>query len=222
VPHGHPLHTDVDAECYCCRALQPFRFSSPSDQVVCAFCSRHVGDGKAERRDLDHLKMWAERYADLSEEHRRTVDEAGAAAAASVRDIAKLTREVAGLRDVIAGRFEAAQLDEAQFDEAQRGSIRSLLQNEIQRRAERNTELANRRSDRLMAVIWRLDVLHRDDNTAERCVCGRPTAACLEWKAIEPERRLLREWEAKNLALLGQARRHALPDDHPAVLSARA
>jgi hypothetical protein len=139
-----------------------------------------------------------------------------------VRDIAELTREVAGLRDVIAGRFEAAQLDEAQFDEAQRGSIRSLLQNEIQRRAERNTELANRRSDRLMAVIWRLDVLHRDDNTAERCVCGRPTAACLEWKAIEPERRLLREWEAKNLALLGQARRHALPDDHPAVLSARA
>jgi hypothetical protein len=45
---------------------------------------------------------------------------------------------------------------------------------------------------------------------------------CPEWKAIEPQRRLVREWEARNLALLAQGTRHALPDDHPAVLSARA
>jgi hypothetical protein len=73
-----------------------------------------------------------------------------------------------------------------------------------------------------MSVIWRLDVLHRDGNTAERCSCGRPTAECAEWKAIEPQRRLLGEWEAKNVALLGQGARHALPDDHPAVPSTRA
>jgi hypothetical protein len=209
VPHGHPLHTDVDAECYCCRAMQPFRFTSPNDQVVCAFCSRHFGDGKAERRDLDHVKMWAERYAELSEEHRRMIDAADSGAASSARQIEELAREVAGLRDVIADRFE----------ESQGGSIRTLLQNEIQKRADRNTELANRRSDRLMAVIWRLDVLHRDAATAERCTCGRATAACPEWKAIEPQRRLLREWEAKNVALLGQGARHSLPDDHPAVSS---
>jgi hypothetical protein len=192
--------------------MQPFRFSSSSDQVVCAFCSRHFGEGKAERRDLDHLKMWAERYAELSEEHRRTLAEADSAAAESARQIEELAREVTGLRDVIAGRFE----------EAQGGSIRTLLQNEIQKRADRNTELANRRSDRLVSVIWRLDVLHRDDNTAERCTCGRATDMCPEWKAIEPQRRLVREWEARNLALLAQGTRHALPDDHPAVLSARA
>jgi hypothetical protein len=208
VPHEYPLHVDIDAECYCCRMLQPFRFASPSDQVVCAFCSRHLGSDRAEKRDADHLTQWRERYGEAIETHRRFVRSATVERKAADETIAELRARVEDLKRTIADAFGETPL----------GGARGLVENEVTRRAERNTELANRLNDRIMGALWRIERLHRDsDRDPLLCTCGTSIRACPEWNAVEPQRRVLRDWEKRNLALLSDGRRHALPDEHPEI-----
>ena len=208
MPHAYELHADVSAPCLCCRAPRTFHFTSPTDQVVCADCARHLGSDKAERRDTEHVSMWARLHEGEREAHRRDAEAAEAAASTSAEAIAALTEKVAELTALVAGDVQRPVSD----------GVRELLQNDLLRRAERNGELAARRNDRLMAVLWRLCQLHRDDlGRAGSCGCGRPTVACTERAALEPLRHEVAEWESKNLALLAAGTRHALPADHPAV-----
>lgn len=209
MPHRYPLHVDIDVECYCCRMLQPFRFSSPTDQVVCAFCSRHLGAAKAERRDTDHLTMWRDRYVEQIAAHRGVVDATAAERTSADATIAELRAQVRDLTGSIADGFDRSGL----------GTAKSLIENEIVRRAERKAELAHRVNDRIMAVLWLIGTLHRDDDAAgRRCSCGKSTAQCAEWNAVEPQRRAISDWEKLNLVLLSEGKRHGLPDDHPDVV----
>jgi hypothetical protein len=208
MPHSYPLHTDVMAQCFCCRSLQPFRFTSPSDQVVCAFCQKHLGAEKAERRDLDHIKMWSELFDDEQETHREYVAGADATEDADAATIARLRTQVEELTRLATGAFDASEA----------GQGRELLETAVITRAERNTELANRKNDRLMAALWNLDQLHHDDPTrSTHCSCGKTLASCAESKILEPERRALRDWERKNIALAVEGKRNALPHDHPSA-----
>ena len=208
MPHSYPLHTDVMAQCFCCRSLQPFRFTSASDQVVCSFCQNHLGAAKAERRDVDHIKMWSELLDDEQETHREYVAGADATADADRAAIAHLRKQVEELTALATGAF----------DEAEVGKGRELLETAVISRAERNTELANRRTDRVMSVVWSLDQLHHEDPArVTHCACGKTLAACAEGKLLEPERRALREWEQKNIALAVEGKRHALPKNHPSL-----
>jgi hypothetical protein len=196
----------IDAECRCCRIVKQFTFASPSDQVVCVPCARHIGGDKAEKRDADHVAMWADLYGGAIEEQRVFVAQANVERLADGATIADLRARVAELAGSIADSFEGPGL----------GGARGLVETEVTRRAERRTELAKRHNDRIMAVLWRLERLHRDaDAGGNSCSCGRPTAACAEWKAIEPQRRSVRDWEARNVALLKGGQRHGLPGDHP-------
>jgi hypothetical protein len=200
--HGFPLHVDVMAQCFCCRSLQPFRFTSPSDQVVCPFCQKHLGSDKAERRDLDHIKMWSELYDDEQETHREYVAGAEASADSDAAALARLTAQVDELSRVVAG----------EFDRTESGGVRELIETTVVRRAERNTELAQRQVDRLMASLWQLNRLHQDDaKRASHCACGKSVAVCAEYAILEPERQRLREWELRNGALRDAGKRHALP-----------
>jgi hypothetical protein len=202
--HGFPLHVDVMAQCFCCRSLQPFRFTSASDQVVCPFCTKHLGSEKAERRDLDHIKMWSELYDDEQETHREYVAGAEATEDADSASIARLTAQVEQLSRVVAGNF----------DSTESGGVRELIETTVIRRAERNTELAHRQADRIMAVLLQLHRLHHDDaRRASHCSCGKSVASCAEYAAIEPERQRLGEWEQRNIALREAGKRHALPAD---------
>lgn len=211
MPHPYPLHVAIDAECYCCRLVQPFRFSSSTDQVVCAFCSRHVGGEKAQKRDADHVAMWSERYGEAIEAHRLFVAEATAERLSAARALAQLRARVVELTASVADAFEGADL----------GDARGLVETEVTRRAERRTELAQRLTDRVMAALWRVERLHRDaDAAGNSCTCGRPTATCAEWKAVEPQRSTLRDWENRNLGMLKGGDRHALPPEHPDVQAA--
>jgi hypothetical protein len=208
MPHAYPLHVDIDAECCCCRMLQPFRFTSPSDQVVCAFCSRHLGSDKAERRDADHLAQWRERYGEAIEAHRLFVASATAERMAADDTILQLRSRVEDLTKSIADAFDDTTL----------GGARGLVENEVTRRAERNTELAHRLNDRILGALWRVERLHRDsDRNPLQCTCGKRTQDCAEWKAVDPQRQALRDWERRNLALLREGKRHALPEEHPDV-----
>jgi len=200
--HGFPLHVDVMAQCFCCRSLQPFRFTSPSDQVVCPFCQKHLGSDKAERRDLDHIKMWSELFDDEQETHREYVAGAEATADADAAAVSRLSAQVTELSRVVAG----------EFDSTESGGVREMLENTVVRRAERNTELAHRQVDRLMASLLRLDRLHCDDpRRASYCLCGKSAVVCAEYAIVEPERKRLHEWELRNLALRDAGKRHALP-----------
>jgi hypothetical protein len=211
VPHAHPLHVDLEAECYCCRAMQPFRFASPNDQVVCAFCTKHQGSDKAERRDRDHVAMWAEFFADERAAHTADAEQARTDAAAAAAEIAARDAQVAELSAGIVGAFDASA----------EGGMRAKLEGDLVKRAERRTVLADRRLDALYGLLWRLDAMHQGDPArAGYCTCGRTLLACTEGRALDQERSAIETWAAKNVALLQAGERHALPDEHPAVRAA--
>jgi hypothetical protein len=208
VPHAYEMHVDVTAPCLCCLAPRIFRFSSPSDQVVCAQCVNHLGSDKAERRDREHVQMWADLRADQQVKFQLEVEALEARLATEVAAAAALQAQSDGLTAVVAGEFAS-------------GGVRDLLENDLVRRADRATELANRRNDRAMAVLWRIERLHHENDTIfGACACGKPIMKCPEFAAIEPERQAVREWEKKNVALAAEGKRHGLPPEHPAALSA--
>lgn len=209
--HDNPLHVDLLTQCWCCQALQPFKFTSATDQVVCSFCVRHLGADRAEKRDKDHLRMWVETLVDERESNRSTVEKLTATLAERDAALAALTARVDELTNVVAG----------EFDRAPSGQVRSLLENEVVKRADKRAALEQRRNDRMMAAIWRVDRLHREgERDPLTCVCGTPLVRCAEWRAVEPVRQALRDWETKNVQLLRDGQRHALPDDHPDVVQA--
>ena len=207
--HAHRLHVDLEVPCLCCLAPQPFHFTSLSDQVVCALCVHHLGAEKSERRDLEHVRLWAARWAASETGHADFVTETDALLVARDVDLTALRDQVAELSAVVAGQFTAG-ID----------GVRGLLQNDLVKRAERNTALARRQIDWAMAGIWRIETLHHDSVT-QKCSCGRTAGSCAESAAIDPLRQALRDWEKKNVALLRNGRRHGLPADHPAVLAQR-
>ncbi|WP_129590483.1 hypothetical protein [Cryobacterium aureum] len=207
--HAYPLHVDVEVACLCCLAPQPFHFTSLSDQVVCLNCVHHIGAEKSERRDLEHVKTWAARWAANETTHDDYIAETDALLVARDNDLTALRDRIGELTAIIAGQF-TAEID----------GVRSLLQNDLVKRAERNTELARRQIDWAMAGIWRIETLHHDSAT-QKCSCGRTAGSCAESAAINPLRQALRGWEKKNVALLQAGRRHGLPEDHPAVLAQR-
>lgn len=211
--HSYPLYVNVLAQCFCCQSLQPFTFTSPTDQVVCASCLHHLGAEKAERRDVEHIRLWVGQYADQQENHRQFAEKSAVVDAAQQTVIDGLTAQVAELRDVVAG----------ESDRTKSAGVRALLESDLVRRAERKTELAHRQLDWAMAVLWRVGQLHHAvEGKPLACVCGRTTAACAEGRALDPQRQAVLDWERKNLALLRTGSRHALPDDHPAVQKPRA
>jgi hypothetical protein len=188
VAHQYALHTAVTAPCLCCRAPRVFTFTSASDQVVCATCTHHLGAAKSERRDTEHVAMWAELYARETSSHDSDVAAAVTSEAADAAIIAALTEQTVSLTAVVADRFEERAV-----------GVRELIENDVVRRAERNTELANRRTGRVMAVLAAIDELHHDDpSRADRCSCGKPVVGCPEYRAVEPERKAIREWAAKH------------------------
>lgn len=204
MPHDHPLHVDVQVQCHCCRTPQPFRFTSPTDQVVCPFCRNHLGSEKAERRDREHVSLWGQVFSDEREAHAADTAKAAADAATAAALVAELESRVAAL--------SAGVL--TQFDGTASGGVRAELEGELVKRAERRTELADRRTDRLMSALWRLRLLHRDDEKlAGHCVCGKRSVQCAEGIILEQERRTIEEWEGKNAALARAGKRHALPTD---------
>ena len=208
--HGHPLHVDLEVECTCCRSIQPFTFTSAADHVICAFCTRHLGPGKAEKREREHAELWADLFAEQAEQATDAAAHAREDAGAAAARIADLEAQVGALRGDLMREFDATAS----------GGVRAAFETDLVRRAERATELANRRTDRVMAVLWRLAERHRDAD-ATTCGCGEPIARCTDRRMLEPERRTVEEWERKNVALLNSGERHALPAEHPAVAGGR-
>jgi len=212
VTHDNPLHVDILTQCWCCQALQPFKFTSPTDQVVCSFCVRHLGPDRAQTRDKDHIKMWVEILLGEREANRGAVEKLTATLADNDKALTEYRVQVDDLTSIVAG----------EFGRTTSGPVRSLLENDIVKRAEKKSALEQRRNDRSMVAIWRVNLLHREgDGGALTCICGVSLARCEVWKAIEPVRQPMFDWETKNIALLRQGQRHALPDDHPEVVAAR-
>ena len=209
--HTYPLHADLTVACLCCGAEHHFRFTSASDHVVCTACQHHLGEAKAERRDQEHIQMWSGRYVALRVLDGKRESEAATANSAATAVITDLRRQVEALTHAISSRFE----------ETPANGIRSMLESDVTRRAERNVVLAEARTDRLMAVLWHLESLHRETEGADFCSCGKSLVVCTEWKAIEGQRSSIRKWEAKNIALRAAGKRHALPiaeEQHPQAL----
>lgn len=206
--HSYPLHTSVQATCLCCQMDQPFTFTSVSDHVVCASCVHHLSAEKAERRDTEHVTRWAAHFADELQAHTDFAAASVAVIAEKDAEIDRLTGQVEELGRVVSGTFERGEV----------AQVRALLEGDLIKRAERKAELAGKRVDWSMAVLWRLSLLHTVDAAVpQRCRCGTSSAGCAELVALEPLRQALSDWEEKNLRLLADGKRTALPTDHPAV-----
>ena len=206
--HSYPLYVNVLAQCFCCQSLQPFHFTSATDQVVCTHCLRHLGAEKAEQRDADHIKLWLGQFAAQQEALHELEATSTATIAERDAEIAALAAQVADLTGIVAGRF----------DRGPDASLRGLLETEVLKRAERKAELGQRRTDAAMAVLWQIDRLHAVNHAdPQHCGCGTSVAACPETRALGPVRQALGDWEAKNLKLHAAGQRHALPAGHPAL-----
>lgn len=206
MPHSYPLHHDVQAQCLCCLSAQSFTFTSATDQVVCPQCAHHVGAEKSERRDREHVTAWAVRFAE--EQQANTDFSAATVAVIGDKDavIAGLTEQIAQLGKVVTGNFDHTEV----------GGVRALLESDLIKRAERKAELAGKRVDWAMAVIWRLNALHRVDPAHPQvCVCGTSSVRCAALATLEPLRQALEDWESKNLRLARSGQRHGLPAEHP-------
>jgi hypothetical protein len=206
MPHDYALHTELEVTCLCCGSLQPFTFASASDQLVCSHCRTHLGDEKAVRRDRDHIALWSAIWEHERDARAEAVRQAATDAAAADTARSALEAKVAELSATVIGQFDAVPAS----------GVREELQSDLVRRAERATELSNRRNDRMMAVLWRLGRLHHAAG-AGRCACGKPITECPEYRVLSAEEQALREWESKNVALAEAGSRHALPAEHPAV-----
>jgi hypothetical protein len=188
VTHQYRLHEDILAECLCCHSRQPFHFESASDQVVCTFCTRHIGAEKAERRDADHVRLWAELYDEAQETHR-------AFAAESER---QGTEKDATLVELQARVDELTGFVNGQFDQTRVGGVRELLETELLKRAERRTELESRRTARAMQVLAQLAARHgATEEHPLRCRCGKPVVDCADLAVLEPLRQEIADWEAR-------------------------
>ncbi|MCU1424825.1 MAG: hypothetical protein JWM51_1116 [Microbacteriaceae bacterium] len=154
--------------------------------------------------------MWAALYAREQEEHRLDVVAAEEWTAGDAATIGGLEASVRQLTAVIGGDFTAAPSAE----------LRGLLQSDVVGRAERSAELANRRTDRAMALLWQLRELHHDDESKPGvCSCGRSLTVCTENGVLGAQAEAIRDWESSNLARLAAGERHALPETHPAVVA---
>ena len=205
--HAYPLYLDIDAQCLCCRSMQPFHFTSAADQVVCSFCVRHTGPDRAERRDADHVALWLALYTELQDLHESIMTAASAEMASKDQNSAERGAEIDELRSLLAGRFDATP----------RGGIRDVLENDLVKRAERKAELAARRTDRAMTALWRLTQRH-SINPAQPalCGCGMSVALCPDRQTLESLGSELAGWEALNVQRAQAGQRHALPPEHPA------
>ena len=204
--HSYPLYVNVLAQCFCCQSLQPFHFSSATDQVVCSHCLRHLGTEKAELRDTDHITLWLGQFAELQETLREVTATTTATITERDAEIAALAAQVAELTGIVAGRF----------DRGPDAGLRGLLETEVLKRAERKAELGQRRTDAAMAVLWQIDRLHRvAPADPQHCGCGKSAAKCPESRALNPVRQALADWESKNQKLHAAGQRHALPVGHP-------
>ncbi|MCU1444513.1 hypothetical protein [Cryobacterium sp.] len=204
--HSYPLYVNVLAQCFCCRSLQPFHFTSATDQVVCGHCLRHLGAEKAEQRDADHVQLWLGQFAELQESLRDVTATTTATISERDDEIAALAAQVAELTGIVAGRF----------DRGPDAALRGLLETEVLKRAERKAELGQRRTDAAMAVLWQIDRLHRvSPADPQHCGCGKSAAKCAEARALNPLRQALGDWETKNRKLHAAGQRHALPAGHP-------
>jgi hypothetical protein len=206
VAHSYPLYVNVLAQCFCCQSLQPFHFTSATDQVVCGHCLRHLGAEKAEQRDAEHVQLWLGQFAELQESLREVTASTTATIADRDAEITALTAQVADLTGIVAGRF----------DRRPDAGLRTLLETEVLKRAERKAELGQRRTDAAMAVLWQIDRLHRVTAAdPQHCGCGRSAAKCPEARALGAVRQALGDWETKNQKLHAAGQRHALPTGHP-------
>jgi hypothetical protein len=206
VAHSYPLYVNVLAQCFCCQSLQPFHFTSATDQVVCGHCLRHLGPEKAEQRDAEHIKLWLAQFAAQQRVLQELETSTAAALAERDADLAALTAQVADLTGIVAGRF----------DRGPDAALRGLLETEVLKRAERKAELGQRRTDAAMAVLWEINRRHSVSSAdPQHCGCGASAAACPDSRALSPVRQALGDWETKNLKLLAAGQRHALPAGHP-------
>lgn len=186
--HSYELHVDVIAECWCCLAPRPFVFSSASDQVVCSLCLHHQGSAKAEARDREHVAMWAGLLRETEEQKRQLREAASATQRSDSHEIATLKEQLGALQKSVSDRVEQMPT----------GDARLLVESELVSRSARKAELAQRSIDRLMGVLSQLNTLHGDDpGDPLRCRCGLAVTRCAEWKAIEPVRRLVLDWEKR-------------------------
>lgn len=81
----------------------------------------------------------------------------------------------------------------------------------------------SRENEVLAILLLDIEPQHRGKRgPISKCTCGKLSAECPEWQAIEPLRDQLRVWESQQLRRMAEGRPFGLPRRHPTVRKAHA
>jgi hypothetical protein len=190
--------------CACCGLPNEIYLDSPSAQRVCDRCKMHnTGDWHpvAELHTawvvdyrLEQDKMRLEEL----DQHRRT----SYAKDVEIKALSLRTEEAAA---VIANDYVSSPV----------GHLQDWLRSEVVQKADRRVSAAYRARDSAMAVLWRLDQMHKQRPDGKTCTCGKPTTACREFKALDEFAASLDKWEDREIARLKKNMSTGLPPEHP-------
>jgi hypothetical protein len=155
--------------------------------------------------DREHVKDWAEFHASSVSRAR----ESSEATRQKIRELEEYIPVLRAERDEAVYAFEKSIVTPDAV---------AMIETEPVRQADQKAESAFRSRDRLAATLWRLRMLHNDDEEEGTCSCRDATADCTIWEILEEQMSFLEDWEERQADRLRADKDHALPDEHPLVI----
>ena len=182
--------------CACCGLPKEIYLDSPSAQQVCGDCKRH---GPASEKVVPlHRDWWIAAAGQLVGAREKACSE-----------LKETSTRLAGSAATVMSDYHSAPL----------GALQQWVQSAAVADVEERSDQAYRSRDRVMAALWRVDALHRDDvRRRGHCSCGKRQYQCPEREALTPAIRILDTWEKKQLDRCFAGKTHGLPKTHPKVI----
>lgn len=164
------------------------------------------------RREREHVQWWQECEAYWHSEHAAEVERLTTQHKAEVTRLQDAVTEsktlVAGLRATVKDEFKlhnpvvATWLDEEALNEER----------------EKTTKARNY-IGHLHRALWHVDIEHHIPEDADEdedvCRCGVLASECATFKALDPVRSRLYQWERENVERARNYQPNELPRDHP-------
>ncbi len=194
------LEATTPGTCRCCQLPTLLRMREVTDSPTCPECKAHRSDEKL--RDTTHLRLWSARAKEFDARGRKRAE-------ALSTELQAQKEENRNLRAAIAADYMGERSP----------SLVQLLDSVVVSAADAERDLAYQREAELLS-IFAIDVepLHRGRRGENsRCSCGKLTADCPEWQALEPIRPQVRHFEGKQLERARADKPHNLPKRHPGL-----
>lgn len=184
--------------CECCW-ITPVQHSVSDSSPYCGTCRAHTYSLANLR--TDHRQLVAAMIA----EHSREIAQAKTAIEAREKAVV----------DVKAERDQLVKAIATDYLDSPSAALQALIGNAAMFDQQERTTSAYNARDRAMSAVWRMYDIH-SEVLGDKCHCGKPLAACDEYKALAFFWETYHRWERRQIDLMEDGKHHGLPADHPA------